>query len=754
MQQLRERLQEGLGSSYTIERELDGGGMARLFVAEETSLGRKVVVKVLPPDSVSPDSVARFNREARLAAGLQHPNIVPVLASGAFDDLRYYTMPLIEGESLRQRIARDGPLPHGDVLAITRGMADALDHAHKSGIVHRDVKPENVMLSRGQALVTDFGIAQAVAREASITQTGMSVGTPAYMSPEQFYADSIVDARADVYAMGCVVYEMLTGESPCGNARSAMEVARQLLEPPPRSSARRAGLSSSVDDALSRARAREANDRYASAAELYGAVRDALGPPAATAPLGAQRAIAVLPFRSLSPDPDDEFFATGLADEITTDLGRLRGLRVTARASSARYKGSTKDSRNIARELGVQFLLEGSVRRAGQSLRVIAELVDAERDAQVWSERYSGTLEDVFEIQEGIAREIVKALELRLSSEDDRRLAHRSIENVQAYELYLRARQMNLSFSEAGVRKGLDLVNTALELEPDSPPLLALKGLLIWNTHNLGFAGREALAAASQWAERALRTDPDLGQALVVRAMLECHNDSVDSGLVLRLLKRAADTDPSSESLLWLPVMMAQTGHSRLAVPYANRAFQLDPFNTTVGCATALVLVLDGSVAEGLARATAAIARDSTDHVMRTYTAMLYAMSGDFDTALRELQLSQPDGFIRTLRDIYLASLTGQSEEVARLMDDDIVHSLFVMDDQYAWIGAGALAHAGHLDRAMAMLRTAMERGFCASAFVRDRDHMLAPLRSHPEFATLLRRMDERAAQIAVEASL
>ena len=175
MQQLRERLQEGLGSSYTIERELDGGGMARLFVAEETSLGRKVVVKVLPPDSVSTESMARFNREARLAAGLQHPNIVPVLASGAFDDLRYYTMPLIAGESLRQRLARDGPLPHGDVLAITRGIADALDHAHKSGIVHRDVKPENVMLSGGQALVTDFGIAQAVANEASITQTGMSV---------------------------------------------------------------------------------------------------------------------------------------------------------------------------------------------------------------------------------------------------------------------------------------------------------------------------------------------------------------------------------------------------------------------------------------------------------------------------------------------------------------------------------------------------------------------------------------------------
>lgn len=754
MQQLRERLQEGLGSSYIIERELDGGGMARLFVAEETSLGRKVVVKVLPPDSASADSLARFNREARLAAGLQHPNIVPVLASGAFDDLRYYTMPLVEGESLRQRIARDGPLPHGDVLAITRGMADALDYAHKSGIVHRDVKPENVMLSRGQALVTDFGIAQAVAREAAITQTGMSVGTPAYMSPEQFYADSIVDARADVYAMGCVVYEMLTGESPCGNARSAIEVARQLLEPPPLSSARRAGLSPSVDDALTRAMAREANDRYATAAELHSALRDALGPPTAPAALNAERAIAVLPFRSLSPDPDDEFFATGLAEEITTDLGRLRGLRVTARASSARYKGTTKDSRSIARELGVRFLLEGSVRRAGQSLRVIAELVDAERDAQVWSDRYSGTLEDVFEIQEQIARQIVKALELRLSTEDDRRLARRSIENVQAYELYLRARQLNLSFSEAGVRKGLDLVNTALELEPDSPPLLALKGSLLWNTHNVGIAGREVLTDASQWVERALGADPNLGQALVVRAMSEIHNDSVDSALILRLLKRAADADPTSETLLWLSVMLAQTGHSELGVPHANRAFQLDPFNTTIGCATALTLVIDGHVAEGLKRASAAIARDSTDHVMRAYTAMLYAMTGDFDTALHELRLSQPDGFIGRLRDIYLASLTGQSDEVTRIMDDDTVHSLLIMDDQNAWIGAGALAHAGLLDRAMEMLRMAMERGFCASAFVRDRDHMLAPLRSHPGFDTLLRRMEEKAAQIAVAASL
>lgn len=500
--------------------------------------------------------------------------------------------------------------------------------------------------------------------------------------------------------------------------------------------------------------ARKASDRYVSVADFHAALSSALAPPSAAPPRIAERAIAVLPFKSLSPNPDDEFFATGLADEIITDLGRLRGLRVTARGSSARYKDSPKDARTVARELGVQFLLEGSVRRAGQSLRVIAELVDADRDAQLWSERFSGTLEDVFEIQEQIARQIVKALEVRLSSEDDRRLARRSIENVQAYELYLRARQLNLSFSAEGVRKGLDLVNSALALEPDSPPLLALKGGLVWNTHNVGIAGREALAGASLLVEQALRGDPNLGDALVVRAMIELHAVKVDSALVLRLLKKAVDAEAITEARLWLSVMLAQTGHTELAKVYAERGFQLDPFTATMGLVYGLVFMIAGDVRAALERSRATVAQNPSDHVMRTYLGILCATAGEFEEALRELRRAEPDGLVGAQRNLFLASLTGDREEVGRLVDQEPLCRLVLVDDQNAWIAAQALAHAGHLDRAMELMQVAMERGFCAAAFVRDRDHMLAPLRTHPAFPALIARMEQRSAEIGKAAQL
>ena len=439
MADLRTLLEPDFAGAYTIERELGRGGMATVFLARDLKHHRPVALKALHPHLSHVLGPERFRREIEFLAGLTHPHIVPLHDSGGTADLLWYTMPYVDGESLRDRLRREGRLPLEDVLRITTEVADALQYAHGRGIIHRDLKPENILLSAGHAFVADFGIARALthAGDDRLTGTGLALGTPAYMSPEQAAGEQAVDAQSDIFALGCVVYEMLAGEPPFQGPTPQAVLARRLTGPAPSLRSRRADLSEAVAAAVARALAQVPVDRFSTAAEfassLAGGIDQTDATGAATIPAvrgtTSDRSIAVLPFSDMSPERDQEYLADGIAEEIINALTRIGSLRVAARTSSFAFKGRNEDVGQIGRKLKVSTILGGSVRKAGSRLRVTAQLVNVTEGYQLWSERYDRELADVFAVQDEIAESVVGALSIVMGKtgarEGNRQAAYR-----------------------------------------------------------------------------------------------------------------------------------------------------------------------------------------------------------------------------------------------------------------------------------------------------------------------------------------
>jgi serine/threonine protein kinase len=410
----RDRLQTTLTGAYRVERELGGGGMSRVFLAEERALCRRVVVKVLSPELAAGVNFERFKHEILLTAQLQHPHILPVFTTGETEGLPYYTMPFVEGESLRVHLMRAGAMPIAAAISILRDVARALEFAHAKGVVHRDIKPDNILLAGNTATVSDFGIAKALLASHAVTVSaprtdlGIVIGTPLYMAPEQAAADTGLDHRVDLYALGCVAYEMIAGEPPFAGSVASL-IRAHIVDAPPPIVTKRADVPEALAVLVERCLQKDPADRPASAREIL-EVLDNLASAHTSGPgsmVGTEvPTIAVLPFGVVTGDEQEtDHFADGLTDEVITDLSMIKTLRVISRQSAMRLKGSDKDLRTIARELGARYVLTGSIRRAGSSLRITAQLVDARTDAQLWADKFHGALEDVFEIQERLSRQ-------------------------------------------------------------------------------------------------------------------------------------------------------------------------------------------------------------------------------------------------------------------------------------------------------------------------------------------------------------
>jgi serine/threonine-protein kinase len=512
MTDLRSRLQEGLGTGYTLERELGRGGMATVFLARDLKHDRPVALKVLHPDLAATLGPERFLREIHLAARLQHPHILTVLDSGDAGGRLWFTMPYVEGESLRDRLRRERQLPVEDGIRIAREAAQALQYAHDHGVVHRDLKPENLLLTRdGNTLVADFGIARGLggSGDERLTETGLAVGTPAYMSPEQAAGDRGLDARTDVYSLAAVLYEVLAGQPPFVGATTQALMVKRLTEPPPSVRAVRPNVPEAVDQAIRKALSPVAADRFGSMAQFGQAletaadrrtggqaegvpatvaapstgtnVRPSARPPfrlpvAATALVlgiliglgvlfawrrgqgegtaGGSRVIAVLPFENLG-DSADAYFADGVADEVRTKLAQVAGLEVIARGSVVEYRGTAKRPTDVARELGATYLLTGTVRwekatGAASRVRVTPELVEV-RSGQTartrWGQQFDAALTNVFQVQAEIATKVADALNVALADSVRAELAERPTGSLEAYDAFLKGEAATL---EAG----------------------------------------------------------------------------------------------------------------------------------------------------------------------------------------------------------------------------------------------------------------------------------------------------------------
>ena len=494
------RLFEALTGRYALERELGRGGMATVFLARDLRYDRLVALKVLHGELAQSLGPERFQREIMFAARLQHPHILTVLDSGDADGQLWFTMPFVEGESLRERLRRERQLPAEAALQIGHAAALALEYAHQHGVIHRDIKPENILLTRdGSTLVADFGIARALgSAESQLTETGVVVGTPAYMSPEQAGGDPHLDARSDIYSLGCVVYEMLAGEPPFTGATIQALMVRRLTETPRSIRDVRQTVSPALEQAVFKALARAPADRFATAAQLAQALQPgaisgvtapvsaATGSAAATAAISPSRSrrrvpvaavtlglgfligigvlfawrrnqpdvagsgprrVAVLPFENLGA-PDDEYFAEGVSDALRGKLAALPGMAVTARSSASQYKGTAKPMQVIGRELGVDYILTGTVRWAknkdGTSrVEVSPELVEvaAGRTPRTrWQQPFGAAMTDVFAVQADIATRVAGALDVALGDSAKKSLADRPTASIPAYDAYLKAR--------------------------------------------------------------------------------------------------------------------------------------------------------------------------------------------------------------------------------------------------------------------------------------------------------------------------
>ena len=550
-------LRIALAGRYTIERELGRGGMATVYLARDLKHDRPVALKVLRPELAAVLGAERFLREIRLTAQLQHPHILTLIDSGEADRFLYYVMPYVEGESLRERLEREGQLPLDEALRITRAIATALDFAHGRGVIHRDIKPENIMLHQGEPMVADFGIALAVsmAGRERLTETGLSLGTPAYMSPEQASAEPRLDGRSDQYSLACVLYEMLAGEPPYAGPTAQAIIAKRLTEPIPHLSTVRQ-VPPAVEVAVTRALAKAPADRFATVGAFIAALtanptrpRPLWQSPAVlTALIGvtlaaawglthglgtARRAsafdrelgsVAVLPFVNMSGDAANEYFSDGMTEELISTLSRVEGLRVSARTSAFAFKGKNADVREIGRQLSVATVLEGSVRQAGGRLRVAARLISVRDGRPLWSEEYDRELQDVFSIQGEVARAIAAALRLKLTGADSALIGRRSTASLRAYNLYLLGRHHWNRFTPEGTEKSVEYFQQAIA--EDSAFALAYVGLANAYLHQASGFGRgdvppqRAFQLAKQVASRAVELDRSNGEAWAALAFV------------------------------------------------------------------------------------------------------------------------------------------------------------------------------------------------------------------------------------------
>ena len=729
------RLRAALADRYTIERELGRAGMATVYLAGDVKHRRTVAIKVLRPELASLLGPDRFLREVEIAARLNHPHILALYDSGDADGFLFYVMPYIAGESLRNKLEREQQLSVDEALGITRQVASALAHAHAHDVIHRDVKPENILLHEGEAMVADFGIALAVsaAADGRLTQTGITVGTPAYMSPEQAASERTLDARSDVYSLGCVLYEMLAGEPPYTGSTAQALIAKRLVDPVPAVRRLRAAVPVGVEQALTKALAKVPADRWASAV----AFAEALTAPARPRP----PSVAVLPFLNLSAAPENEYFADGITEDVIAHLSKIRALKVISRTSVMAFKQREQSLKEIGARLDAAALLEGSVRRVGDRVRIVAQLIDAETDRHLWAETYDRQLTDVFAIQTDVALHIASALKAELSHDEKTRLYKEPTADLQAYQLYLQGRHCYLRYTEEGSRKGLEYFEQAIAQDPDYA--LAYAALAMAYTE-LGETGAlrpdEAYARAKAASAKALALDSGLGEAHCMLAFIKAVCDFDWLGAEEEFKRALALTPNSADTYDLYGRMCLALERNEEALALERRAQELDPLAHRADVARTLLRM--GRHAEALQAATRAIEFDP--HYARGHAtlAWAYLKKGIIERGLAELEtaVSLAPGVTQWLAQ--LGQAYGIAGKVAKARDvlrqlEELSRERFVSPYHMAIVYTGLDEH----DSALDWLERAYEERSGPVYSVKG-SFLFTSLHAHPRFTALLKKMN------------
>jgi non-specific serine/threonine protein kinase len=749
-------LTEGTIAHYKVLHEVGRGGMGVVCKAEDVRLKRMVALKFLPAH-LTQDMVRRERllREARAASSLDHPNICTIHEIEEADDGQIVlVMAYYEGETLSSRIRR-GRMELESASEITRRILSGLKHAHERGVIHRDIKPSNVILTAsGEVKIVDFGLAKLAGNADGLTETDALVGTIGYLPPEVLSGQE-ADHRGDLWSSGVVLYEMLAGVPPFIGANSYVVLHAIMHDEIKTILHFRPDLPTAVHSVMLRALAKNRDQRYQSAGEflldleqlaqgkLSGSSMHLAAP--ASSPQ-AEKSVVVLPFVVLGSDARDEFFSDGLTDEIITDLSAISRLRVICRTSAIRLKGTEHDLKKIAADLNVQYVMEGTVRTSGNSLRVTAKLINPATDSLVWAEKYSGNLEDIFAIQESLSRRIVEALKLKLSPTESMRLAEKPIQDIRAYEYYLRAKQEILSYSSEGLERALDYLKQGELIIGENVVLLSAMGQVYWQFVNAGIStDPEYLAQAERCARRILELDADSGHGHRLLGLVESARGNTQEAV--RLLKKSLESNPNDpDTLSWLCAICSLSGKGHAVIAMAQRLIDVDPLTPLWQMVPGIVATLTGEFGRALAPFERALSSDPKNPMLLLAYAQVLALNGRAAEAvakLEELDSVAEESFFSQLGRFYGQAVRGNKAAALGCVSAEL-KSAASADMNYAWIMAQAYALIDEIQPALEWLNIAVGRGFINYPLLHHLDPFLEKVRREPAFTKLMESTRER----------
>jgi len=754
---------------YEIRSQLGTGGMGEVYLAQDTMLDRQVALKILPPNLAEDnDRMSRFVREAKSASALNHPNIITIHEIGELEGLHFIAIEYIQGETLKSRLESES-LSLKATLEIALQVVSALDAAHSAGIVHRDIKPDNIMVRRdGIVKVLDFGLlkltssqsaevdSEGVTKMQLRTSAGVIMGTTAYMSPEQARGLEM-DARTDIWSFGCVLYEMLTNQQAFHGETLTDVLANIIHQEPDSILAHRRDTPAELERVVARTLRKNRDERYQSAKDLFNdlqqlntrllveaeIIRSGEGERfAQVQPTSFLSSIAVLPFANLSAEKENEYFSEGLTEEIIMNLSKLQMLKVITRGSAMRYVREGKTHKQIANDLGVQYLLEGSVRRYGSDLRITAQLVDAFRDEYIWAETYRGTMKDIFDIQERVASEIAQALQIRLSPDEKQNLKKRFTENTGAYQLYLQGRFFWNKRSEEGLKTAIRYFEQAIEKDPH----YALAWAGIADSYSLlgefGTISRKELYPKAEAAvNKALEIDDRLAEVHTSLASILMFR-KWDWANSEKEFKLALELNPNyATAHHWYSQWFLNMGRLEEALQMISRAAELDPISQAILKDHGLTLYYNRQYDEAIEMALKTLELDPNYAAAHRLLSLAYQGKQLFGEAIVENQKwgeltgNKLETTI-TLAQLYAAS--GQTEEAKRLIEG-VLRDKLVTDQIYRGL-ALVYAALGEIDEAFECLEKSFERHE-ESILTLKVDPKADPLRSDPRFMVMLKKI-------------